>query len=372
MSPTAINHETAVVSSSSLKDAANGTQHTTFKEPLVSSGSLDRFTHLESTPPIGREYPELQLSDLMSSPERDQYTRDLAIVVSQRGVVFLRAQSGLTVEMQKEFIDLLGKLSGRPETSGLHVHPLIEGKRDVGVNEKNDHDEKISVISSQLSKKLAGGGYGGEHYMNAKRGWHSDMTFEHIPSDYAILKMRVTPSSGGDTLWASGYEAFDRISRPYQQFLESLTATHNNPGFVASSQRLGFAIHPGPRGAPENVGTDLIASHPIIRTNPVTGWKSLYSVLDQVQRINELSKQESDEIMSYLGRLIHENHDLQVRMKWGKDDVAIWDNRSTYHTATVDFDGSKEVRTGNRAVSMGERPYLDPNSKSRREALGLM
>ena len=88
--------------------------------------------------------------------------------------MFLRGQSGLTVEMQKEFVDLLGKLSGRPETSGLHVHPLIEGKRDVGVNEKNDHDEKISVISSQLSKKLAGGGYGGERYMNAKRGWHSE------------------------------------------------------------------------------------------------------------------------------------------------------------------------------------------------------
>ncbi|MCJ1382509.1 hypothetical protein MMC17_005622 [Xylographa soralifera] len=372
MAPTATNHEAAMASSTSLKGAANGLPHTVIKKPLVSSGSLDQFSHFESTPPIGREYPELQLSNLMSSPDRDQFIRDLAIVVSQRGVVFLRGQSGLTVEMQKEFIDLLGKLSGRPETSGLHVHPLIEGKRDVGVNEKNDHDEKISVISSQLSKKLAGGGYGGERYMNAKRGWHSDMTFEHIPSDYAILKMRVTPSSGGDTLWASGYEALDRISRPYQQFLESLTATHDNPGFVASSQRLGFAIHPGPRGAPENVGTNLIASHPIIRTNPVTGWKSLYSVLDQVQQINELSKQESDEIMSYLGRLIHENHDLQVRMKWGKDDVAIWDNRSTYHTATVDFDGSKEVRTGNRAVSMGERPYLDPSSKSRREALGLM
>jgi len=273
--------------------------------------------------------------------------------------------------MQKEFIDLLGKHSGRPATSSLHVHPLIEGKRDVGVNEKNEYDEKISVISSQLSQKLDAKSYG-ERYTNAKKGWHSDMTFEHIPSDYAILKMRVLPSSGGDTLWASGYETFDRISRPYQKFLEGLTATHDNPGFVASSQRLGFAIHPGPRGAPENVGTGLIAIHPIIRTNPVTGWKSLYSVLGQVQKINELSKQESDEVLAYLARLINENHDLQARMKWGKDDVAIWDNRCTYHTATVDFDGSKEVRTGNRAVSMGERPYLDPNSPSRREALGLM
>jgi alpha-ketoglutarate-dependent taurine dioxygenase len=151
----------------------------------------------------------------------------------------------------------------------------------------------------------------------------NSMTFEHVPSDYAILKMRVVPSSGGDTLWASGYETYDRLSRPYQKFLEGLTATHDNPAFQASSQRLGFAIHPGPRGAPENVGTDLIASHPIIRTNPATGWKSLYSVLKQVHKINELSEQESVEVLAYLARLVSENHDLQVRMKWGKDDVAI-------------------------------------------------
>ena len=40
-------------------------------------------------------------------------------------------------------------------------------------------------------------------------------------------------------------------------------------------------------------GQTFLASHPIIRTNPVTGWKSLYSVLKQVQKINELSEQES-------------------------------------------------------------------------------
>ena len=50
--------------------------------------------------------------------------------------------------------------------------------------------------------------------------------------------------------------------------------------------------------------------------------------------------------------------------------LAIWDNRSVYHTATPDYEGLGN-RMGQRAVSLGERPYLDPNSKSRREALGL-
>ena len=48
---------------------------------------------------------------------------------------------------------------------------------------------------------------------------------------------------------------------------------------------------------------------------------------------------------------------------------AIWDNRSVFHAATFDYFGLGE-RFGNRAVGLGERPYLDPNSTSRREALG--
>jgi hypothetical protein len=47
---------------------------------------------------------------------------------------------------------------------------------------------------------------------------------------------------------------------------------------------------------------------------------------------------------------------------------AIWDNRSAFHTATFDYEGLGE-RLGNRAVGIGEKPYLDTNSKSRTEEL---
>lgn len=46
--------------------------------------------------------------------------------------------------------------------------------------------------------------------------------------------------------------------------------------------------------------------------------------------------------------------------------LAIWDNRSVFHTATFDYEGD---RFGHRAVGIAERPYLDPNSKSRTEDL---
>ncbi|KAK3380862.1 hypothetical protein B0H63DRAFT_545033 [Podospora didyma] len=48
----------------------------------------------------------------------------------------------------------------------------------------------------------------------ASRRWHSDITFEPVPSDYASPKIHTLPTTGGDTLWASGYELYDRLSPP--------------------------------------------------------------------------------------------------------------------------------------------------------------
>jgi alpha-ketoglutarate-dependent taurine dioxygenase len=76
-------------------------------------------------------------------------------------------------------------------------------------------------------------------------------------------------------LWASGYEVYDRISKPYQKFLEGLTATYAQPAFNQRAEDNGFQLHTAPRGSPENVGDDLKAFHPVVQTNPVTGWKSI-------------------------------------------------------------------------------------------------
>lgn len=54
------------------------------------------------------------------------------------------------------------------------------------------------------------------------------------------------------------------------------------------------------------------------------------------KRIVELSLDESDDVLQFLFRHISENHDIQVRYKWEVGDVAIWDNRCTFHTATYD------------------------------------
>ena len=268
----------------------------------------------------------------------------------------------MTNELQKVLAQRLGELAGKPSTSKLHIHPVANSGRTLG-----GKDDEISVISSEQFKEIYGARFGEHKKQSAKSEWHSDITFEPVPSDYAVLRMTELPDHGGDTMWASGYDVYDRISPAYQRFLESLTATYAQPIFNESAKSNGFELYSQPRGAPENVGSDLVAVHPVIRTNPVTGWKSVFAVGHHCKRINEVSEAESDHLLKWFVQLITENHDLQTRFRWAnQNDLAIWDNRSNYHAATKDYD---TPRTGQRAVSVGERPYLDPQSTGRTEAL---
>jgi alpha-ketoglutarate-dependent taurine dioxygenase len=117
--------------------------------------------------------------------------------VSQRGVVFFRKQDNITNDLQKELVQRLGELSGKPATSKLHIHPVNNAGRVEGQVTK---DDQISVISSEGAKRL-----NLHKYLNVgksqsqKSQWHSDITFEPIPSDYALLRLTQLPETGGGT-----------------------------------------------------------------------------------------------------------------------------------------------------------------------------
>jgi len=334
--------------------------------PLKSSGSLDKFEQDDVTPVIGTEFPKANLVDWLNAPNANELIRDLAIKISERGVVFFRAQDNLTNELQKTLINRLGQLAGRPAANTLHIHPILNPERELGGN-----DPEISTISSIQNKKIYANTQldASTKKQSSSAVWHSDIAFEPVPADYTSLRLTQLPSTGGDTLWASGYELYDRLSPPYQAFLSSLTATFAQPGFNAVADRGGFKLYDKPRGAPENVGEELKAVHPVVRTNPVTGWRSLFPVGGHVKYVNGVTEQESKALLDWFLRLLVDNHDLQVRFRWrNQNDIAIWDNRSVFHTATYDYEGLGE-RFGNRAVGLGEKPFLDPNSIGRREAL---
>ncbi|KAG9217857.1 hypothetical protein CCMSSC00406_0005227 [Pleurotus cornucopiae] len=317
---------------------------------------LSRFNVQDLTTHIGTQFPDedVQLSHLLVDPDGDQLIKELASLVSFRGVVFFKNQD-IGIQQQKELATRLGELSGKPKTSTLHRHPVSEDTRELGAD--------VSVISSMGGIARAGV----VESTRASNGWHSDITFERVPADYSILKMHTLPPIGGDTLWASAYEAYDRLSPAFKKFLCGLTAVHSGEFFLDYARATGIKIQ-DPRGSPENKGSDLTAIHPVVRTHPVTRFQALFVNKSFTQRIVELSPDESNNILDYLFRHVSENHDLQVRYRWSKNDVAIWDNRATFHTATNDYTASRQ---GNRVVSIGEKPYFDPKGESRRDVLSL-
>jgi alpha-ketoglutarate-dependent taurine dioxygenase len=301
-------------------------------------------------------------------------------------VVFFRKQTNLTNDLQKKFILRLGELTGRPTSSTLHIHPMLNGTNEFGVP-----DNEISTISSLARKKFFVPNKPRDNRKYDAAAWHSDIQFEPCPADYTSLRLTQLPANGGDTLWASGYDIYDRFSKPYQEFLEGLTATYIGDGFIKAANEGRASLFKGERGSPANVGGELSAVHPLVRTNPVTGWKTLFSIGSFPKYINELNADESEELLQKFRNSITSNHDLQVRFKWRNENdigksrsssyrfpisiqgvsdflLAIWDNRSAFHAATFDYEGLGE-RFGNRVVGIGERPFLDPSSTTKAEAL---
>lgn len=182
--------------------------------------------------------------------------------------------------------------------------------------------------------------------------WHTDVTFLPAPAMAAILSARHVPNYGGDTLWASSSAAYDALSEPLKQLLSGLTATHDISKsfpierFGATAQDLQRYEQAKRRNPPQ--------SHPVIRTHPATGRKSLFVNEGFTTRINELSAAESDAILRLL--FSHATQpQFTVRWQWQKDDVAFWDNRVTQHFAIDDYRPQRRIM--HRATVLGDVPF---------------
>jgi alpha-ketoglutarate-dependent taurine dioxygenase len=118
-------------------------------------------------------------------------------------VVFFRAQDGLTNELQKKLILRLGELTGRPATSGLHIHPILNSERELGGD-----DPEISTISSIQNKKFYSRGVpdtlSPKNQSSAQ--WHSDIAFEPVPADYTSLRLVQLPTTGGGKKFQTHYD----------------------------------------------------------------------------------------------------------------------------------------------------------------------
>ncbi|ORZ03525.1 hypothetical protein BCR43DRAFT_432262 [Syncephalastrum racemosum] len=280
------------------------------------------------TPHIGTEVHGIQLSKLT-----EQQKDDLALLAAERGVVFFRDQD-ITVNQGIK----LGEHYGPLHIHNTFGHP--EGLPEI----------HVVRFDTKTPQQLF-------NYRGAGDGWHTDVSYEEQPLGLTFLKIDTLPEIGGDTMWSSGYAAYDRLSPAWQKFVEGLEAVHTGQMQVDEALANGHAVR---RKKVESV-------HPLVRTHPVTGWKSLYVQHGFTKRIVGMSKRESDAVLNFLLNHIESGHDFQVRFRWTEDSVAVWDNRITNHNAIFDY-LDVGLRHGWRVSPQAEKPFYDPKSKSKRQA----
>ncbi len=108
-----------------------------------------------------------------------------------------RAQDALTDDLQKELVQKLGVLTGKPKTSGLHVHPIFNSQREISA----PGDDETSIISSRLAKTLYSDVYHAYQLLDqqplGKHEWHTTVAYEQLPSDYCLDRLVEMPKVGG-------------------------------------------------------------------------------------------------------------------------------------------------------------------------------
>jgi len=237
--------------------------------------------------------------------------------LNEHQVIFFRDQN-ITPEQHLAF----GRRFGE-----LHVHPTVRGKP------RSQWTEIMPVHADAETARIAGDK------------WHTDVSCDEKPPLASILHLTQVPDAGGDTLFSSMYAAFAALSQPMQQWLGTLTATHDGgPNYEDRARR-------NREDNPDRV--DPVAVHPVIATHPFTGRRALYVNSAFTVRINELTESESNALLAFL--FVHVTRpEFQCRFKWRANSIAFWDNRAVQHYAVWDY--YPAVRSGLRVTIRGDRP----------------
>jgi len=162
--------------------------------------------------------------------------------------------------------------------------------------------------------------------------WHTDLTFQPKTPFLSVLHAREVPETGGDTLWANMYKAFDTLPPEIQALASRLSAIHDMGAFRNNYLGEDHDIDALNAGL-AHMGS---AVHPIAPRHPVTGKQLLFVNRSFTQHIVGMLKAESDRLLRYLFSHI-ETPNNQVRFRWSKGAVAMWDNRCTQHFAVADY-----------------------------------
>jgi taurine dioxygenase len=233
-------------------------------------------------------------------------------------VIFFREQD-ITTEQHIAFARRFGALEIHPATPKDQQHP-----------------EVLHIAHGPNSR-------------GTENNWHSDVTWRAEPSLGSILRAVELPEVGGDTLFANMEAAYEGLSPKMQEWICGLTAVHDIARVFA--KRLGKTVEELHEKYPPS-------RHPVVRTHPETGRRSIYVNTGFTSHIEGLTKKESDWLLDHLYSQAA-RPEYQCRFVWRPNSIAFWDNRSSQHYAASDY--FPAVRRMERVTVAGDRPFFDPS-----------
>ncbi len=179
--------------------------------------------------------------------------------------------------------------------------------------------------------------------------WHSDTAYLDHPPMGSMLLAREVPPFGGDTLFANQVLAFESLSPGMQRMLDGLIAINSSAKADVSKTR---EDRIGEAGR-EDARKEYVAEHPVVRTHPETGRKSLYVNVAHTLRFADMTEAESAPLLNYL----HQHQvrpEFTCRFSWAVGSMAFWDNRCALHNPVNDYHGYRRVM--HRITLAGSRP----------------
>lgn len=208
------------------------------------------------------------------------------------------------------------------------------------------HCPEVVVLSNeQVDGKHVGVVAAGDY-------WHSDLSPSKTPGLATFLYARQLPSQGGDTEFANMFKAYETLADAMKERIANLRGVHCISKLrnhrVKVTRPNGVAYYKKQNSIP-------CESHPIVRTHPVTGRKSLYVSPRFTIGIENMEDVEAQLLLDKLfAHQIKPEH--LYRHKWEVDDLVIWDNRSVNHRACGGYE-MNDIRRIHRTSTLGDIPF---------------
>ncbi|MGK0471783.1 MAG: taurine dioxygenase [Candidatus Azotimanducaceae bacterium] len=267
------------------------------------------------TPSIGAEISGLDLTKPLSQGEIAALNDSLV----EHKVIFFRDQP-ITTSQHLTFARQFGE---------LEVHP---------VTPKEGFPE-VLVLHNDADRPPLGTAH-----------WHSDVTWRAEPSLGSILIARTVPDLGGDTMFANMEAAYEGLDSETKALIEGENAIHAFEPLRRSLIQQGASSE---RLARHDADFPPV-SHPIVRTHPATGRKSLYVNILFTLGIDGFTNEASRPLLKKLFATANKP-EYQCRFRWRKNSMAFWDNRAAQHYAVADYYPNERIME--RVTVKGDRPF---------------